>query len=155
MAASATNADMPHSPGAQTGETATTDQKTLMVDVHNMQEETILPEKEYVKEPSLPMIGFQLSKFVLWIISAFILAFVLFLFVKQFDASGNIKVPEQVNISDSTFNRKLEIIRVMQEEKKNYRDFTLQIAQMVLLNLLLPELTAILGYIFASTKNRE
>jgi len=114
-----------------------------------------VPENPNVKEPSLPMIGFQLSKFVLWIISAFILLLVIFLFVKQFDASSNIHIPEQPNVPDSTFNRKLEIIRVIQEEKKNYRDFTLQIAQMVLLNLLLPVLTAILGYIFASTKNRE
>ena len=85
----------------------------------------------------------------------FILLLVLFLFIKQFDASGSIKVPEQVNIPDSTYGRKLEVMRIIQEEKKNYRDFTLQIAQMVLLNLLLPVLTAILGYIFASTKNRE
>ena len=114
-----------------------------------------VPENPIVKEPSLPMIGFQLSKFVLWIISAFILLLVLFLFIKQFDASGSIKVPEQVNIPDSTYGRKLEVMRIIQEEKKNYRDFTLQIAQMILLNLLLPVLTAILGYIFASTKNRE
>lgn len=155
MAASGTNADISHSSGTQSGEPATTAPKALAVDISNLQQETIVPEKEYVKEPSLPIIGFQLSKFVLWIISAFILVLVLFLFIKQFDASGSIKVPTQVNIPDSTYGRKLEVMRIIQEEKKNYRDFTLQIVQMVLLNLLLPVLTAILGYIFASTKNRE
>ena len=114
-----------------------------------------VPEDPNVKEPSLPVIGFQLSKFVLWIISAFIFLLVLFLFIKQFDASGTIHIPDQPNIPDSTFNRKLEVMRILQDEKKNYRDFTLQIAQMILLNLLLPVLTAILGYIFASTKNKD
>lgn len=155
MSVSGDNADKPHSPGAADSQPATIAQKVLAVDVDNLQEETIVPEKDYVKEPSLPMIGFQLSKFVLWIISAFILLLVLFLFIKQFDASGSIKVPEQANIPDSTYGRKLEVMRIIQEEKKNYRDFTLQIAQMILLNLLLPVLTAILGYIFASTRNKE
>jgi hypothetical protein len=108
-----------------------------------------------VQEPSLNMIGYQLSKFVLWIISAFIFFLVIFLFIKQFDATASIQIPEQLNLADSSFSRKLELIKELREEKKNYRDFTLQISQMVLLNLLLPVLTAILGYIFASNKNKE
>ena len=121
-----------------------------------------LPETEVVSsvdpkvnEPSLSMIGFKLSRFVLFIISGFILFFLIFLFSKNFDASNAIKIPEQTNIADSTYDKKIQLIKVIQEEKKNYRDFTLQIAQMVLLNLLLPVLTAILGYIFASNKNKE
>lgn len=112
-------------------------------------------ESPDVKEPSLPMIGFHLSKFVLYIISGFIILLLVFLFIKQFDASPQIKIPEQVNISDSSYAHKIEIIKIIQEEKKNYRDFTLQISQMILLNLLLPVLTAILGYIFASNKNKD
>jgi flagellar biosynthesis/type III secretory pathway M-ring protein FliF/YscJ len=108
-----------------------------------------------VQEPSLNMIGYRLSRFVLWIISAFIFFLVIFLFVKQFDATASIQIPEQLNLADSSFSRKLELIKELREEKKNYRDFTLQISQMVLLNLLLPVLTAILGYIFASNKNKE
>ena len=107
------------------------------------------------KEPSLPMIGFHLSRLVLGIISAFILLLVIILFVKQFDASPDIKIPVQTNVPDSTYIQKLEFIKLVQQEKKEYRDFILQIAQMILLNLLLPVLTAILGYIFASNKNKE
>ena len=121
-----------------------------------------LPETEVissvdpkVNEPSLSMIGFKLSRFVLFIISGFILIFLIFLFSKNFEASPSIKIPDQVNIADSSYDKKIELIKLVQEEKKNYRDFTLQIAQMVLLNLLLPVLTAILGYIFASNKNKE
>jgi len=113
-------------------------------------------EEPVVREPSLPMIGFFLSKFVLWIISGFVLLLVIFLFVKQFDASPAIKIPSQVSTSDSTYKREFELIKLVQEEKKSYRDFIIQVSQMVLLNLLLPVLTAILGYIFASnSKNKE
>jgi hypothetical protein len=108
-----------------------------------------------VKEPSLPIIGFNLSSFVLFIISGFILFLVIFLFTKEFDASPRIQIPNEANISDSTYVRKIELVRILQEEKKSYRDFTLQISQMILLNLLLPVLTAILGYIFASNKNKD
>ena len=114
-----------------------------------------VPENPDVQEPSLPMIGFHLSKLVLYIISGFIMLLVIFLFVKQFDATSNIKIPTDANISDSIYAKKIELAKIIQEEKKNYRDFTLQISQMILLNLLLPVLTAILGYIFASNKNKD
>jgi hypothetical protein len=106
-------------------------------------------------EPSLPVIGLQLSRFVLIIISGFILILVVLLFVKEFDASNNIQIPAVANIPDSTYSKKIELVKLLQEEKKNYRDFVIQITQMVLLNLLLPVLTAILGYIFGSNKNRD
>jgi len=111
--------------------------------------------KPDVKEPSLPIIGFNLSSFVLSIIAGFIIFLVVFLFVKEFDATSSIKIPTETNISDSTYVMKIELIKLIQEEKKSYRDFIIQISQMVLLNLLLPVLTAILGYIFASNKNKE
>ncbi len=50
---------------------------------------------------------------------------------------------------------KLELVKLMQDEKKSGRDFIIQVWQMILLNLLLPVLTAILGYIFASNKKKE
>jgi len=108
-----------------------------------------------VKEPSLPVIGYNLASFVLLIISGFVLLLIIFLYVKEFDASKSIQIPVQTNIPDSTFARKIEVAKLIQEEKKGMRDFTVQIAQMILLNLLLPVLTAILGYIFASNKNKE
>ena len=39
------------------------------------------------------------------------------------------------------------------EQKKDYRDFIFDMSQMILLNLLLPILTAILGYIFGSNES--
>ncbi len=119
------------------------------------QTEVVSSADPKVNEPSLPMIGFKLSKFVLFIISGFILIFLVFLFLKDFDASTVVEIPDQTNISDSSYDKKIELIKLIQAEKKNYRDFTIQIAQMILLNLLLPVLTAILGYIFASNKNKD
>lgn len=110
-------------------------------------------DKPDVKEPSLPIIGFNLSSFVLFIISGFILFLAIYLSTRQFEASSLIQIPTQTNLPDSTYARKIELIRLIQEEKKSYREFTVQMSQMVLLNLLLPVLTAILGYIFASHKN--
>jgi hypothetical protein len=108
-----------------------------------------------VKEPSIPMIGFQLSSFILVIISAFILFLVLFLFFNKTDASSTIKISDK-NFSDSaTFSRNLELVKVVQSESQNNREFILKISQMILLNLLLPTLTAILGYIFASSNKSK
>jgi len=100
--------------------------------------------------PPLSRVGYNLSIFILCIISVFILFLIVFLIFSKIDASDKIEVPKQVNIPDSTFNKKLELIKIIQEEKKSYRDFIVQISQMILLNLLLPTLTAILGYIFGS-----
>lgn len=112
-------------------------------------------EKPVVKEPSLPIIGFNLSSFVLFIISGFILFLAIYLMTNNFDASSLMEMPTDDDISDSIYARKIELFRMIQEEKKGYREFTTQITQMVLVNLLLPILTAILGYIFASNKNNN
>ncbi|WP_419802912.1 hypothetical protein [Mucilaginibacter sp.] len=105
--------------------------------------------------PPLPKVGFKLSLFLLSIISVFLLFLILYMLFVKTDASAQITVPAQANIADSTFSKKLSIIKVLQEEKKASRDFVLQISQMVLLNLLLPILTAVLGYIFGSRSDSK
>lgn len=108
-----------------------------------------------VKEPSLPTIGFYLSKFVLYIISGFIVLFTIFLFMQAKNSAGATAIPDAGTVSDSLFSRKLELVKLAQENVTADRAYTLQIAQMILLNLLLPVLTAILGYIFGSNRARE
>ncbi len=107
-----------------------------------------------VKEPSLPTIGFYLSKFVLYIIAGFIVLFTIFLFIQARNSAGTTTLPDAATLSDTVFARKLELIKLAQEQIAGDRAFTLQIAQMILLNLLLPVLTAILGYIFGSSRVR-
>ena len=129
---------------------------TSRVEVEKLPSEGILvKETPDVKEPSLPTIGFYLSKFVLYIISGFIGLFAVFLFIQAAKDSGATTIPDAATLSDTLFNRKLELVKLAQEETKNDRAYTLQIAQMILLNLLLPVLTAILGYIFGSNRGRE
>lgn len=104
---------------------------------------------------ALPKAGYNLARFILFIISGYILFLVLFLLFKNIDASQAItKAMPGVNLSDSTFAHQKDIIRSLQDEQKNNRDFIIQVSQMVLLNLLLPILTAILGYIFGTREEQ-
>lgn len=95
-------------------------------------------------------IGYHLSRLVLAIISVFLIFLILYILLGKSYGSTKIEIPGQQNLSDSAFSKRLSVMRIIQEENKASRDFVLQITQMVLLNLLLPILTAILGYIFGS-----
>lgn len=94
-------------------------------------------------------VGYRLALFILSIISASLVCLIILIGIKSFDVSDKITIPSTA-VSDSTFSQQKEIIRALQEEKENYRDFIIQLSQMILLNLLLPILTAVLGYIFGS-----
>jgi hypothetical protein len=50
--------------------------------------------------------------------------------------------------TDSMFSRKLQLLQYYQGRIKDSRDFLKEMSQMVLLNILFPTLTAILGYVF-------
>jgi hypothetical protein len=96
----------------------------------------------------------KLSTLVLIIIAGFILGLMIIIFYKPIEGTSAITYLHQnglqdstlVNYKDSAFAHSIEIIKHIQEEKKDYREFILKISQMVLLNLLLPVLTAVLGY---------
>ena len=93
------------------------------------------------------------ASIILIILSAFILFLIAYLLFLKTDASQFIET-QKVTIADSSvFAKNFQLIKAIQEEKQNSRAFVIQISQMVLLNLLLPILTAILGYIFASNRN--
>lgn len=95
-------------------------------------------------------IGYHLARLVLAIISVFLIFLILYMLLGKSSGASKIEIPNQLNISDSSFSKKVSLVKIIQEENKASRDFVLQITQMVLLNLLLPILTAILGYIFGS-----
>ena len=125
--------------------------------INDLREDQITEKKTIVYElQPLSRVGFTLSKFLLAIICVFIFLLLLMVMIRPIDASDSIDIQSAIDVSDSTFNRNLQIIQALQEEKKNYRDFILSITQMILLNLLLPTLTAVLGYIFGSrSENRN
>ena len=85
--------------------------------------------------------GYKLAAAVLTIIGIFILFLIgLFLFT---DLQSTI-TPENKDHLDW-----------ISQEKKDYREFILDMTQLILLNLLLPTLTAILGYIFGSNEDKS
>lgn len=95
-------------------------------------------------------IGYHLARLVLLMISVFLIFLMIYIFINLSDTHSNIDYKSLINLPDSSLNKKLTIIKSIQSENKESRDFVIQISQMVLLNILLPILTAILGYIFGS-----
>lgn len=93
---------------------------------------------------------FALTTMTLSIVLVSIIILISLLFVKPFDGSNDIKsVISQITtetLNDSLINSQTSLVKYLQEEKKGYRDFFLQLCQMVLLNLLLPIVTAIMAY---------
>ena len=93
---------------------------------------------------------FALTSMTLSIVLISIVILISLLFVKPFDGSSDINsIISQMNtetISDSLIIGKTTLVKYLQEEKKDYRYFFLQLCQMVLLNLLLPIVTAIMAY---------
>ena len=95
-------------------------------------------------------IGYHLARIVLAIISVFIIFLILYILLKLPSPQSQVDYKSFVNLPDSVLSKKLADIKAVQTENKDSRDFVVQISQMVLLNMLLPILTAILGYIFGS-----
>jgi uncharacterized membrane protein len=105
----------------------------------------------------------KLSTIVLLIIAGFVFCIICLILFQSLESSADIRLlnqnsnqqAAQNNFGDSTFAHTLEMIKHVQEENKEYRDFILKLTQMVLLNLLLPVLTAVLGYKFGSKNGEE
>lgn len=95
-------------------------------------------------------IGYHLARIVLAMISIFLIFLILYILFERPNNVPKIDLTSKGNLTDSAFNRNFRLIQLAQENNKASRDFIIQISQMVLLNMLLPILTAILGYIFGS-----
>lgn len=98
--------------------------------------------KGKVKElPPLQKAGYKLAVIVLSILAGYIL-FIILLFLFT-----------DLELGISTEN--VEQLDKISQEKQAYRDFIFKMSQLILLNLLLPILTAILGYIFGSNESKS
>lgn len=93
--------------------------------------------------------GVQLSWGVLWAMVLFIIALVLFTW--RAEAYGFAYLQAEVLHSDSTATAVDTVaFRVLREHQESVRGHWLTLAQLVLLNILFPVLTALLGYIFGT-----
>ena len=108
--------------------------------------------------------GVELAQRVLWIIAAITLALLLLIAGSEFISAQ----PESETIrklveeaakqyissgSNDALNNANTLIGRLSETRRASRDFWLSIGQFLLLNLLLPVLTSILGFIFGTIKS--
>ena len=96
----------------------------------------------------LPDAGVRLSKWLLTIISIFLLITVIWLWWSEQSYSGWLRLDQFKQASE-----KDSVAQMMLTDRASFRDFWFRTVQLVLLNVLLPVLTAILGYTFGSSKD--
>jgi hypothetical protein len=100
-------------------------------------------------------IGLYMMGSVLGIILLYVILFFYFLNSDRIDASG-FMIKNYNSLVDSThIEQSKTVIQSISNEAKSYRDFWRDTNQMILLNLLLPILTALLGYIFGSREDKK
>ena len=114
---------------------------------------------EIKSEPLDPnKLGYNLVKIALFIVAGFLILLMLaIVFYKRLDVSANLS--NAYNLSNSLKIDSKELLSMYIQERDNEREFILKISQIVLLNLLLPIITAIVGFIFGakslSSRNAE
>ncbi|HLF73713.1 MAG TPA: hypothetical protein VI524_05180 [Anaerolineales bacterium] len=103
--------------------------------------------------PPLAAAGVDLAKWVLIFASVFIVLALGLLAWNEANLSRiQTNYVEALGPAQSVeaVNTVREFTLQIEEQRKAFREFWLQLTQMILLNLMLPVLTAILGYIFGS-----
>ncbi|RYZ26726.1 MAG: hypothetical protein EOP49_43090 [Sphingobacteriales bacterium] len=97
--------------------------------------------------------GYNLAIFILCILSGVLLALILLFCFVDFDNSERMyqALDKHLSSPDSTYNRRVEQVKMVIEEKKEYRDFVAKNFHYVI-SIIVPILTSILGYIFGSKK---
>lgn len=105
----------------------------------------------------LPKAGVQLTKWLLVIISIFLVISLIWIWRSDVEYSRWLR-PDHLKEFLNQFNvpaQKDSVAQMILKDHADFRDFWLKFLQLVLLNVLLPVLTAILGYTFASGKSSE
>jgi hypothetical protein len=123
--------------------------------------QSVTPAQPSVKDlDPLAKAGVLLAKFVLWTVALSIATvFGLFVFV-ELSASPELtaasaKLAAQaaaLKPESPEFQQMAATLARIEEHKKDARAHLMNVSQMILLNLLLPVLTAILGYIFGTQR---
>lgn len=94
--------------------------------------------------------GVILVKWLLIIISVFVLITVIWIWSSEVAFAGRVD-----NLIKLGANLTKDVVDPLLSERANFREFWLKIFQMVLLNVLLPVLTALLGYVFGSSRDQK
>jgi hypothetical protein len=108
------------------------------------------------KLPPLDQAGVDLAKWVLWMISIFVLISIAWAWTSEMNFSsqfGELMKPLASQASATNSPAK-DVLEVVVKARTDFRDFWLKVFQTVLLNVLLPVLTALLGYVFGSRRSQ-
>ena len=105
----------------------------MSVNVNMQEAEAVEPQKVSVKDPTMYSyeIGEKVLKIILWIIAGFLFFSLLLIALRDI------------------------FIEMDKDERANDKEFYLDMFQVVLLNLFLPIVTAIVGYIFGNRDLRK
>ncbi|HJS18996.1 MAG TPA: hypothetical protein VJ785_09605 [Anaerolineales bacterium] len=112
----------------------------------------VTPQDVPAGKPDLAKAGINLAQWVLVILAGFI---VIAIAVLIWEEERNLSLMEngysQLMANDVNAEAKetaKEVMLQFDAQRKTFREYWMQFSQMILLNLLLPVLTAILGYVF-------
>jgi hypothetical protein len=111
---------------------------------------SVSPPEAPVRLPGIAKAGVTLVKWVLIIISVFVLISVVWIWTSEASFSRQIHC---LVGPDVTLTK--EVADSLVHARSEFRDFWLKIFQMVLLNVLLPVLTALLGYVFGRDQGKS
>jgi hypothetical protein len=106
--------------------------------------------------PSVPLtqVGIGLVQWVLIIMSGFIAVIIIGYGLKEYQSTKLLEYCQQELLSDKTEEvksiRAKELIEKIREDQIEFRKFLKDMVQLILLNALLPVLTALLGYVFGT-----
>ncbi len=110
--------------------------------------------------PPVAAAGVLLTKIVLAMVMACVVLLAAYLISADFTEGAALtqatsSLLKQPGGSAEQLHQLSEIIHQLADQRAAFRAFWLQMTQLILLNLLLPLLTALLGYIFGTTRARS
>ena len=110
--------------------------------------------------PPVAAAGVLLTKIVLAMVMASVVLLAAYLISADFTEGAALtqatnSLLKQPGGNAEQLHQLSEIIHQLADQRAAFRAFWLQMAQLILLNLLLPLLTALLGYIFGTTRARS
>ena len=118
------------------------------IDLNSITDDT--PSSVFTAEGSfIDKAGIKIIVFLLWVLVGILLFFSLIYFTHT---STKAHVLSSIAADDSTFYQ-LKFKTIASEYKED-RDFIISIVQLLLINFLLPIITALLGYIFGTSQRK-
>jgi len=112
--------------------------------------QAVVPKEAPVEAPPIVRAGVALVKWILIMISCFVVLALVWIVISEFRFQYSLNALIQPAPGSPANPASKELLDYLKVARTEFREFWLKIFQMVLLNVLLPVLTALLGYVFGS-----